>query len=162
MWDDDMRKRLRIRRILKWTGLVVCVLIVLAWGASLVCGFGYTTSQSQFRLTDGLLIYRQGWSGGYRPGLHFFDTAGGHGFYLPKASEVCKTASTYHVPLTIYFCPLWLPFLLVLIPTGYLLWRDRRRIPLGHCQKCGYDLTGNESGKCPECGEPCVVQGGTE
>ena len=23
----------------------------------------------------------------------------------------------------------------------------------GHCRACGYDLTGNISGKCPECGE---------
>jgi hypothetical protein len=23
----------------------------------------------------------------------------------------------------------------------------------GHCRKCGYDLTGNVSGRCPECGE---------
>lgn len=22
-----------------------------------------------------------------------------------------------------------------------------------HCRKCGYDLTGNRSGRCPECGE---------
>ena len=24
--------------------------------------------------------------------------------------------------------------------------------PLGHCQQCGYNLTGNVSGVCPECG----------
>ncbi len=30
-----------------------------------------------------------------------------------------------------------------------------RCITSGHCQKCSYDLTGNESGKCPECGETC-------
>jgi hypothetical protein len=24
----------------------------------------------------------------------------------------------------------------------------------GHCRKCDYDLTGNESGQCPECGWP--------
>ena len=27
------------------------------------------------------------------------------------------------------------------------------RRPPGHCQTCGYDLTGNVSGVCPECGE---------
>ncbi|HEX8910990.1 MAG TPA: hypothetical protein VF796_01425 [Humisphaera sp.] len=29
----------------------------------------------------------------------------------------------------------------------------RRRLP-GRCSGCGYDLTGNESGVCPECGRP--------
>jgi len=26
------------------------------------------------------------------------------------------------------------------------------RFPPGHCEKCGYNLTGNISGRCPECG----------
>ena len=57
-----------------------------------------------------------------------------------------------------------------LIPLGlaYPLWilvrhvhrtetrRVRRR--LGLCRDCGYNLTGNESGVCPECGT-AVVQG---
>lgn len=30
----------------------------------------------------------------------------------------------------------------------------RRRLPRGHCQSCGYNLTGNVSGYCPECGTP--------
>ena len=32
-------------------------------------------------------------------------------------------------------------------------WEGLFRPPPGHCQKCGYDLTGNVSGRCPECGE---------
>lgn len=31
-------------------------------------------------------------------------------------------------------------------------WRWQRRYPRGHCQFCGYNLTGNTSGTCPECG----------
>jgi hypothetical protein len=49
--------------------------------------------------------------------------------------------------------PLWMLFLFFAVPTALLLWRDRRRIPPGHCQHCGYDLTGNISGRCPECGQ---------
>ncbi|UCE59849.1 MAG: hypothetical protein JSU63_20695 [Phycisphaerales bacterium] len=38
-------------------------------------------------------------------------------------------------------------------------WRARRMplpsvYPPGHCRKCGYDMTGNLSGNCPECGAP--------
>jgi hypothetical protein len=35
--------------------------------------------------------------------------------------------------------------------TGYLWWRDRPP-PEGHCRVCAYDLRGNVSGRCPECG----------
>ncbi len=31
--------------------------------------------------------------------------------------------------------------------------RRERRAARGYCVSCGYDLTGNESGRCPECGE---------
>lgn len=60
---------------------------------------------------------------------------------------------------------LWLsiPIWLLTINLGFLpalasfLWavktlrRARRRF-LNHCQRCGYNLTGNTSGTCPECG----------
>lgn len=31
-------------------------------------------------------------------------------------------------------------------------WRMGDRVKCGHCSGCGYDLTGNASGRCPECG----------
>lgn len=38
---------------------------------------------------------------------------------------------------------------------GAVAYRRLRSIkPDGHCRHCGYDLTGNESGVCPECGVP--------
>ncbi len=36
----------------------------------------------------------------------------------------------------------------------------RCRLPEGVCRTCGYDLTGNVSGRCPECGTP-IERGGT-
>jgi Flp pilus assembly protein TadB len=32
-------------------------------------------------------------------------------------------------------------------------YRDARRAEKGLCVRCGYDLTGNVSGVCPECGK---------
>jgi len=32
-------------------------------------------------------------------------------------------------------------------------WRRRFRLTHGLCLTCGYNLTGNVSGRCPECGE---------
>lgn len=35
---------------------------------------------------------------------------------------------------------------------GYVGWKRARRKLHGFCQVCSYDLTGNVSGTCPECG----------
>ena len=48
--------------------------------------------------------------------------------------------------------PLETLLLAVIFPTALLCYLDRRRIPPGHCRNCGYNLTGNVSGLCPECG----------
>jgi hypothetical protein len=54
--------------------------------------------------------------------------------------------------------PLWFPFaVLAAYPAIAFIrgparrWRRRKR---GLCVKCAYDLTGNVSGVCPECGKP--------
>ena len=36
----------------------------------------------------------------------------------------------------------------------------RRRVRAGRCTRCAYDLTGNTSGVCPECGTPVLVRVG--
>ena len=54
--------------------------------------------------------------------------------------------------------PVWIPFLAFAVPTAFLWYRDRRPSK-GHCQQCGYDLTGNVSGKCPECGSTVTDDG---
>jgi hypothetical protein len=53
--------------------------------------------------------------------------------------------------------PLWLPLVVATVLTVTLWWRDRRRIPAGHCRKCGYNLTGHVSGVCPVCGVPVAA-----
>ncbi len=46
---------------------------------------------------------------------------------------------------------LW-PIVLALSVVAAWLWCVDRRYAPGYCGACGYDLTGNESGVCPECG----------
>jgi hypothetical protein len=48
--------------------------------------------------------------------------------------------------------PLWFFVLSAIAVTTWLIWRGARRTPPGHCKICGYNLTGNLSGICPECG----------
>ena len=49
------------------------------------------------------------------------------------------------------------PYVLLLaLPPLWWLYRYHRRgarLDGGACDRCGYDLTGNVSGVCPECGE---------
>jgi len=43
----------------------------------------------------------------------------------------------------------------IAVLTGLCFRRHARRPLAGHCEQCRYDLTGNVSGVCPECGTPC-------
>lgn len=40
----------------------------------------------------------------------------------------------------------------LIVATLLSVWLFRHRFPIGNCQKCGYNLTSNVSGRCPECG----------
>lgn len=53
-----------------------------------------------------------------------------------------------------YELRLWWPFFLCTVPTTVLWWWGKRHKREGHCHECGYNLTGNVSGICPECGSP--------
>jgi hypothetical protein len=48
----------------------------------------------------------------------------------------------------------------VIMVFGAAAWRRTRRRRTGYCQKCGYVLTGNASGVCPECGKPVEENAG--
>lgn len=59
--------------------------------------------------------------------------------------------------------PAWfLALLTALLPSWRAIrhWRNIRQKNSGRCRRCGYDLTANISGVCPECGTP-ISQGMT-
>lgn len=47
--------------------------------------------------------------------------------------------------------------LVPLIVRGLIVRRMGARLREGHCNGCGYDLTANQSGICPECGKAAVA-----
>jgi hypothetical protein len=60
-----------------------------------------------------------------------------------------------------YWTKLWIPLVLFapyptlrLISMARWTFRRRARVRSGMCARCGYNLLGNVSGKCPECGTP--------
>jgi len=58
-----------------------------------------------------------------------------------------------------YTCPLWIPFAACAVPAA-CFWHLDRPAP-GTC-RCGYDLTGNMSGRCSECGQNFSVCAGAK
>ncbi len=81
----------------------------------------------------------------------------------PGASRVIKMTMPIANPFGLglgefsggpYSIPLWIPFAAIGAPTVALWMLGRRRSKPGHCRRCNYNLTGNTSGICPECGEP--------
>lgn len=136
-----MIHRSSIRRIAKWTGLVVCAMLLIAWvltgmhsafywGQTTVVGYGYGTIS--------LLVLEEA-----PPGTYGYSHW--HDFHLIALPQITHRMGTGFV------LPIWILLLIAALPTAYLFYRDRRPPP-GHCQPCGYDLKGNVSGVCPERG----------
>ena len=148
-----MRRRSRFRRIAKWTGVVVCAPIGIAWIAS-----QFVRVEWSSRSYWGIYLEGGEVQAGNTTALSFtYDVD--FGWYVSTHEHRLFTrwpsfglpwmeqTAAWYVTL-----PLWIPFLIIAIPTTVLFNQDHRRLLLGHC-KCGYDLTGNLSGRCPECGK---------
>ncbi len=84
---------------------------------------------------------------------------------IPRVSSTNWTSSVFGNTFRIdtVIIPLWIPMVLLIAATGFPAWRlsqrtvhwlKTRRIRVGHCPNCNYNMTGNQSGKCPECGTP--------
>ena len=136
-----MRRRSRLLRVAKWGGVVVLVLLIATGVAGLRCRVIWLLPDgSGLGAGEGMVgASWRGWSGMGSVGLSITG-AGEWLFWEFTASNGIVAA------------PIWLPLLAIGIAT-IVLWRlDRRPLPPGHCP-CGYDLTGNVSGTCPECGK---------
>ena len=68
--------------------------------------------------------------------------------------RLSELGAAYIVTITLVSVPHWfLTLIFALLPALWLFkWNKRRKLGLNACHSCGYDLTGNESGVCPECG----------
>lgn len=130
--------RLRRRwRAAKWTGLL---LTLSAAGSWLLSQFGYCRVQWQ----------GYGWDL-YHGHIEI------HGHNPPPDGFACYSNDDEFF-LDFYadtwMCGLHIRSVIIAsaVLTVFAFWLDRRRILPHCCQGCGYDLTGNTSGVCPECG----------
>ena len=173
-----MPKRSRLRRILKWTGVGMCVVVLAAWAASTQTSFAYGNTNENafigFSLSEGRLVAMYDvFDNADNKIVESFDSSDPWKVRRIRSNSSWRERTGLRLPMlawkvsfflagggprhevTSVMLPLWIPCAAIALPTGFLFRRDRRRIPPGHCQRCGYNLTGNVSGKCSECGEPC-------
>ncbi len=146
------RGRFRIRRILKWAGVAMCVLTFAVWVLSLrgttyyylhgAGGFGWSHGYMtvMWGQRPGQLPLGPGWR--HRPQPAYQPITDPDVFPWPPLGRMGNEV----------FVACWLVLSISTLFTICAWWAHRRRIPPGHCKKCGYNLTGNVSGICPECG----------
>ena len=140
----------RSRRIAKWTGLVVCLLIVGLWAVSLMWWFSHETPRRRMSfLSDGRIVSVQTISGPAYPqqGIRVLRHKG------PRRYGIYSLDFSLRRPWGKWSvqAPLWLPFIIAAIPTAILWRRDRHTVKPGCCRVCGYDLRASKK-TCPECG----------
>ena len=162
------------RRWFKWGGLILSVLTLAVWVGSAWWYFARVDANGYVYCSYGKIVY---WKTQKPP--RFF--APGISISLPGKAPAPPTPPAW--PKWIFekspswvqyafFCaprvrlsedpktvwvPLWCPFIAMGCLTAFLWWRDRS-LP-GHCKQCGYNLYGNVSGRCPECGTATTQHG---
>ncbi len=160
-----IRSRSRARRIAKWAGLVVCMGLSGSFVLSVVLDLSWVS-------VGGLL--GGGASGGIAwagvrstpptPGVTLSLSSSGYSFEV-IGSDFCFSFSFLETwgdswgvhpewgtafGVSYVTIPLLPPLLFAAVGT-FILWRRDRPPKTGHCV-CGYNLEGNVSGRCPECG----------
>ncbi len=172
MWCDDTREgrnmkkpkwRQHLRGTCKWGGVTLCVLISGLWIYSafraIVWARHYPDGSTTMMIIAGGTVTNET---GIPPILS-----------ISMAGPIASITSEWTImpidpPVWYGIAPpimlgahgfhifrLWIPLIIIAPPTISLFCYDtrtRRRKRLGQCITCGYDLTGNQSGTCPECG----------
>lgn len=140
-----MRRRSPYQRTAKWCALLGCCVLLLMWWLTSGTYLSYTHRAFGAIGCDGVLYV---WLGDRR-------AAGGEGFVVGSSANVLiqkwPRITRDTLGCVIACIQVWWLLPSMAIVAGLLWWRDRS-FPSGHCEKCGYDLTGNVSGVCSECG----------
>jgi hypothetical protein len=145
--------------VLKWACAGLTVVLLLAWGYGATRYIDLRYPNWSITLTSSSLdILRIG--GPEPPTARDFTvlrTPPSADVFYWKSGSIMAGHSNACAQLHL---PLWIPLACLAVVTGALPWVDYRfRFAPGHCQNCGYNLTGNVSGRCPECGTPIEHEG---
>ncbi len=164
----DISRRHRVRRVAKWAALCAALVTLWAWGLSTKWAVDWAGEGRVLRLGLGVISYI--WFAGDATAIETYRRSrparGWNLYAAPRDYNVpfrlgLVWPEYYWFPVNGSFgsftshrirVPCWLPLIGLALVSSTLFYLDRKRPPPGHCQSCGYDLTGNISGRCPECG----------
>ena len=154
-------KRSVSRKYLKLIGLLLCLMTLAFWVFSVTFVAYYATPSGPWSI--GIAFGRFGFenSQGADPGwvcIPMYSQLKSRAQEMPW-TEFAQSRLGFAMPgrgrTGMFHIPVWLLVVAVGFPTAVLWWRDRRS-KVGFCKSCKYDLTGNVSGTCPECGTAVV------
>ena len=142
-----MYTRMRRHSWLKHVGLGACLLLISAWILNAQRTVSFCGGRWVVMLEQGQLCW-----------LHSRNEVGAVGWHTGRGSRtVWLPIWGYRSPgWPIAGIPLWMLLVIAGTCTALFYWPDRRRA--NACGVCQYDLTANESGRCPECGTPIATQ----
>lgn len=149
--DLRMAHRSRTIRAVKCGSLVLALIVAAVWAGSMRWSLRFwwedkeplpLVQRRSMVIRGGRVFY---WS------LPEWATTPGPGMAVDTHDWVTPPRDPF-VLIRWHELPLWVLLVALGAPAGVLFWRDRRRYPAHCCQACGYELTGNTSGVCPECG----------
>ncbi len=149
-----------IRRLLKWAGSAASLLLLAAWLVSGTRGLQLEGSRGNgVCFVAGWCTIRWGVTAenaqiAKKAGYHI----GGIAMVQPRFGRLEWAWRPWLANSVGVTVPGWYPIGLIGPFTALFWWLDRRRLRPGQCSGCGYDLTGNISGTCPECGQAIAAK----
>ena len=124
-------------------GVAVCSAMIIVWVASYWRSLNVAVPGWRFIANCGSVwLFRDGVS---LPGVWTAPTMQG---FVPWVAR--RVGGPFVAPVCAY--KMWLVLFVAMIPTLLAWQRLGRKYPPAHCRQCGYNLKGNVTGKCSECG----------
>ena len=144
-------RRWRLTHFVRMTGAIASVTVVVLWAVSIVAYVRVPYAQGRaVAIGAGNFIHQTGVTFSNTPltlTASWLSTANLLGSWGSSSGSfgMGRVAFSDYIPI-------WPSAIALAIPTAVLCLLIPRHYPAGHCQNCGYNLTGNVSGVCPECG----------